>query len=218
MKKKVTASPWSDSNVEFIKASWKSGESAGRISQLLRERGVIVSRNAVISKLHRIGLLGPQTSAAKSHSLTNAPRRGSVITRPASRENNIRVQLPTSKATKVERKQRRDADHVHFDFVRSSVPHAGVHHPLTEHLSLLQLSEREDVARERGDKDWRRCRWPTSPFTAREATYCAVLLSRDMAGQYCPVHAYRMSQTGVSEGLREQLSVIFKSQEVSEPS
>lgn len=42
---------WSDMNVEILKEMWKSGSSASEIAQMLG-----MSRNAVIGKIHRLGL------------------------------------------------------------------------------------------------------------------------------------------------------------------
>lgn len=50
---------WSAARVEVLKALWKDGKSAGQIAEHFANR---VSRNAVIGKLHRLGLTNDDRS------------------------------------------------------------------------------------------------------------------------------------------------------------
>ncbi|MBG7616495.1 GcrA cell cycle regulator [Brevundimonas sp. BAL450] len=52
----VGVSPWNDDRVEALKKLWLEGKSCSEIS---REFKGVVSRNAVIGKLHRMGLSQP---------------------------------------------------------------------------------------------------------------------------------------------------------------
>ncbi len=57
---------WTDTRTERLKALWAEGRSASGIAALLGE----VTRNAVIGKVHRLGLPGRKTTSRKP-----APRR-----------------------------------------------------------------------------------------------------------------------------------------------
>lgn len=52
--------PWSDGNVQFLRVWWLEGLSASQIAKKFAQAPlrVKVTRNAVISKLHRLGLTG----------------------------------------------------------------------------------------------------------------------------------------------------------------
>lgn len=68
---------WSPERVEILKALWANGLSAGRIADQLRG----VTRNAVIGKVHRLGLPGRVRRSANRSSVRR-PRRPRTRTRP----------------------------------------------------------------------------------------------------------------------------------------
>jgi GcrA cell cycle regulator len=53
--------PWTDDRVATLTKLWNDGESASAIAQTIGE----VTRNAVIGKVHRLGLAGRATSSRK---------------------------------------------------------------------------------------------------------------------------------------------------------
>jgi GcrA cell cycle regulator len=65
---------WTDERVELLKKLWNQGLSA---SQIAAELGGGVTRNAVIGKVHRLGLSGrakaPAPAAARTRKATRAP-------------------------------------------------------------------------------------------------------------------------------------------------
>lgn len=68
-----TTIPWSDERVEVLKTLWKDGYSA---SQIAKQLGGI-TRNAVIGKIHRLGLAGSAGAPAhRTHAALAPPRRG----------------------------------------------------------------------------------------------------------------------------------------------
>src|ERR1700739_2224225 len=117
----MTVLTWSDDRVEQLKKLWEAGLSA---SQIAAELGN-VTRNAVIGKVHRLGLSGRAKSPA---STAPRPRKARPaqhmmrVSRPVSRGNTALA--PSSGAAL-------DPDPVAFD--------NGV--PMTQRLSLLNLSE-----------------------------------------------------------------------------
>src|SRR4030095_7490341 len=82
--KAMTVITWSDDRVEQLKKLWEAGLSA---SQIAAELGN-VTRNAVIGKVHRLGLSGRAKSPSSS---VPRPRK----TRPA--QHIMRVSRPTSR-------------------------------------------------------------------------------------------------------------------------
>lgn len=62
--------PWTDPIIAVARKLWAEGQSATQIAAALKEcHGVTVTRNAVIGKLHRLGLCGGQVAR------NTAPRR-----------------------------------------------------------------------------------------------------------------------------------------------
>src|SRR5260221_9596407 len=117
----MTVLTWSDDRVEQLKDLWESGLSA---SQIAAELGN-VTRNAVIGKVHRLGLSGRAKSPASA-----APRQRKA--RPA--QQMMRVSRPVSRgntalahAFEVEM----ELDPVAYDNVV----------PMSQRLSLLELNE-----------------------------------------------------------------------------
>ncbi|MBA3812441.1 MAG: GcrA cell cycle regulator [Caulobacteraceae bacterium] len=74
---------WTDDRVESLKKLWLDGLSASQIAKLLGG----VTRNAVIGKVHRLGLSGRATPSQPARSVLKAPRstRPVVASPPAQR-------------------------------------------------------------------------------------------------------------------------------------
>src|SRR5438477_6139742 len=81
----MTVLTWSDDRVEQLKKLWEAGLSA---SQIAAELGN-VTRNAVIGKVHRLGLSGRAKSPSSSAPRQRKPRSASMlrISRPSIRGN-----------------------------------------------------------------------------------------------------------------------------------
>ena len=76
---------WTDERVELLKKLWQDGLSA---SQIAAELGGI-TRNAVIGKVHRLGLSGRAKSPSSSAPRARKPRSHMMrVSRPMSRGNN----------------------------------------------------------------------------------------------------------------------------------
>lgn len=81
---------WSDERVEVLKKLWAEGLSA---SQIAKELGG-VTRNAVIGKVHRLGLSGRATPSRPPSRFVN-PHRPRVAARPALRLASSTENAPT---------------------------------------------------------------------------------------------------------------------------
>jgi len=135
----MTVLTWSDDRVEQLKKLWESGLSA---SQIAAELGS-VTRNAVIGKVHRLGLSGRAKSPSSA-----APRQRKA--RPALQM--MRVSRPVSRgnaalahAFEVEL----DPDPIAYDNVV----------PMSQRLSLLELSEAT-------------CHWPVGDPSSPDFFFC----------------------------------------------
>jgi len=135
----MTAVGWTDDRVEQLKKLWEAGLSA---SQIAAELGNI-TRNAVIGKVHRLGLSGRAKSPSSA-----APRQRKVrpaqhmmrINRPVSRGNTALAQ-----AFEVEA----EPDPIAYDNVV----------PMSQRLNLLELNEST-------------CHWPVGDPSSADFFFC----------------------------------------------
>lgn len=154
---------WSDERVELLKKLWSDGLSA---SQIAAELGG-VTRNAVIGKVHRLGLSGrakaPAASANRtaarkapartpSHPMTHkaAPPRPQAAM-PAAPLADIAPVLPVEPA-----------------------PVADVAVPVSERVTIMDLREYM-------------CRWPMGDPTSADFRFCGARCATGLP--YCPTHA-----------------------------
>ncbi|MGL4263736.1 MAG: GcrA family cell cycle regulator [Afipia sp.] len=135
----MTVISWTDDRVEQLKKLWEAGLSA---SQIAAELGTI-TRNAVIGKVHRLGLSGRAKSPSSA-----APRQRKV--RPA--QHMMRISRPVSRgntalahAFEVEA----EPDPIAYDNVV----------PMSQRLSLLELNEST-------------CHWPVGDPGSADFFFC----------------------------------------------
>lgn len=135
----MTVISWTDDRVEQLKKLWESGLSA---SQIAAELGNI-TRNAVIGKVHRLGLSGRAKSPSSA-----APRQRKA--RPA--QNMMRISRPMSRGNtalahvfEIEP----EPDPIAFDNVV----------PMSQRRTLLELTE--DT-----------CHWPIGDPSSSEFFFC----------------------------------------------
>jgi len=135
----MTVLTWSDDRVEQLKKLWEGGLSA---SQIAAELGN-VTRNAVIGKVHRLGLSGRAKSPA-----TAAPRQRKA--RPA--QQMMRVARPVSRGNTALAHafdMELEPDPVTYDNVV----------PMSQRLSLLELNEAT-------------CHWPVGDPSSPDFFFC----------------------------------------------
>jgi len=159
----MTVLTWSDDRVEQLKKLWEAGLSA---SQIAAELGN-VTRNAVIGKVHRLGLSGrakSPSSAAPRQRKARPAQHMMRVSRPVSRGNTalahafevelhmMRVSRPVSRgntalahAFEVEL----EPDPIAYDNVV----------PMSQRLSLLELNEAT-------------CHWPVGDPSSPEFFFC----------------------------------------------
>ena len=154
---------WTDERVELLRKLWLEGLSA---SQIAAELSHGITRNAVIGKVHRLGLSGraktPQTSAGPAV----APARPKVA--PAPRAATPRPIAPVViGATALALKPRPTP-------APAARPEAVVV-PISERVTIMELREAM-------------CRWPLGDPTNSEFRFCGARTS-EAGAPYCVTHA-----------------------------
>ncbi|MGB3720297.1 MAG: GcrA cell cycle regulator [Proteobacteria bacterium] len=154
---------WTDERVEQLKRLWAEGLSASQIASRLGG----VTRNAVIGKIHRLGLSGrATTSRTKSH--RSRPRPNTVPT--AKRTAKTRFAGVGNPALRA----------LYQPEVESFVPPAEeIEIPVHERKTLQQLTESS-------------CRWPIGDPQSEDFHFCN--RTKVPGLPYCEVHARRAYQ------------------------
>lgn len=157
------AGAWTDERVELLKKLWSDGLSA---SQIAAELGN-VTRNAVIGKVHRLGLSGRAKSAAQPATPRNAAPRKAPTRSPS------HPMAGPATAT-------RGAHALAPDFSPEAeteaapAPSEDVVTPFSERVTIMDLREYM-------------CRWPMGDPTTPEFRFCG---ARSQTGMpYCSHHS-----------------------------
>lgn len=153
---------WTDERVQRLSTLWLEGRSA---SQIATELGEGVSRNAVIGKVHRLGLSGratpPAVAEAAPAPIVSAPPREAIPEARTTPEIEILFE-PEPEATPVP---------IAFDLAPlRSVKDMVI--PLSDRVTMLELGASM-------------CRWPIGDPTNAEFRFCGCRA----VGTYCPEHA-----------------------------
>ncbi len=183
---------WTDERVELLSQLWLEGRSASQISAVL---GAGLTRNAVIGKVHRLGLAGrvkPVASPgaapqlATSHSAGNdATRRAPARANPVSA--NIMTSTPvvavaTQRIVQGNTVMRLALEPVEIAALPARIPQQDVVVPMSLRVTIVELRETM-------------CRWPLGDPASSEFRYCG---SPSSSGTpYCTHHgklAYQPTQ------------------------
>jgi GcrA cell cycle regulator len=174
---------WTDEQVEILRQLWLDGKSASQISAQL---GHGLSRNAVIGKVHRLGLAG----RAKSSSSAAAPPRPAPAPRLATRANSgggARAAVRGTTALAIAAETMLETRPVFRD--------EDVVVPMSLRVTIIELKEAM-------------CRWPLGDPTSSEFRYCG---SPTLGvSPYCAHHsrlAYQPAQDRRRERDRERRSL-----------
>jgi GcrA cell cycle regulator len=155
---------WTDERVEMLRKLWNEGLSA---SQVAAEIGAGITRNAVIGKIHRLGLSQrAKTPVAARPRVAKPPRAPQAPVRTTgggggapSVVGNVALALaPRMLPTPDER------------------PQEEVVIPLTERVTIMELREAM-------------CRWPIGDPTSPEFRFCGARAPGAGGSPYCGFHA-----------------------------
>ena len=171
---------WTDERVELLRQLWLDGKSASQISAQL---GLGVTRNAVIGKVHRLGLSGRAKSSAPA-----APRirqRAPAAHRPTVVHRSSGVSHGGGHAVRGNTALALNADHL---FETRPQVYEDVIVPISLRVTIVELKESM-------------CRWPLGDPTSSEFRYCG----SQSAGTspYCASHG-KMAYQPVQDRRRER--------------
>jgi GcrA cell cycle regulator len=154
---------WTDEIVEQLKQHWIDGKSASQIAGLL---GNGVTRNAVIGKVHRLGLAGRAKSPSSASSRPprrspppHLPRIAGPRLSPAARMTRGATALAFAPQALTELEGKEEFESVVV--------------PMSLRVTIVELKESM-------------CRWPLGDPATSEFRYCG---SPTASGPYCAYHA-----------------------------
>lgn len=163
------AGAWTEERVELLKKLWNDGLSA---SQIAGELGN-VTRNAVIGKVHRLGLSGRAKSAG---SATPRPRKAPTRSpsHPMAGPGNAAPQGATTRGNTALAPQFVAEVEAEAEVESVPAPVEDVVVPFSERVTIMDLREYM-------------CRWPMGDPTTAEFRFCG---ARSVTGMpYCTHHA-----------------------------
>ena len=174
---------WTDDRVEILKKLWGEGQSA---SQIAKELGG-VTRNAVIGKVHRLGLSNRATSSSSSKSDTKSK------TSVKSMSDTKRVSNKTS-ASKVTSANSPSEPRSNVTSLRRQIIPAGQPRPPQPSAheispeALARVSEIEKKAKRISllELTERTCKWPVGDPATEEFWFCG--LPSQAGKPYCEAH------------------------------
>ncbi|MDU8929847.1 GcrA family cell cycle regulator [Alisedimentitalea sp. MJ-SS2] len=175
---------WTDERVELLKKMWGEGQSA---SQIAKELGG-VTRNAVIGKVHRLGLsnraTGGKTDAKKTAAKAEAkPRATRTRAKPAAKE------APAAKATAAEPEARPTPSPARKAIIPAGQPLPP--QPSANEISpeaLAKVNEVEKKAKKLTlmELTERTCKWPVGDPATEDFWFCG--LPVQSGKPYCEAH------------------------------
>lgn len=177
---------WTDERVELLRRLWLEGLSA---SQIAGELGNGITRNAVIGKVHRLGLSGrvkaqiaPSTRLRlRQHEQPQELHEQLQQQRPvAARSGGTIVHGNTALALKSEP----------VEFINPKPVVESLVIPISERVTIMELKESM-------------CRWPHGDPTSMEFRYCGAHKAVITEGPYCSFHT-RMAYQPMQERRRER--------------
>ena len=178
----MTVLTWSDDRVEQLKALWDSGLSA---SQIAGEIGN-VTRNAVIGKVHRLGLASRSRPPSMASTTTAAPAAPRAPRKPRSTTPVVRTRPPATQGNTALAEEFEVTPVIEMEV---AAPQPVVHDnvtPINHRMTLLELNEAT-------------CHWPIGDPSSPDFFFCG---ARSLTGlPYCAQHS-RIAYQPVSERRR----------------
>ncbi len=165
---------WTDERVELLRKLWLDGLSA---SQIAGELANGITRNAVIGKVHRLGLSG-RIKAQAAPSIRVRLKQPQRVMAPRSGGGGGLV-VRGNTVLKAEPME-----------LMAPMPIENIVIPISERVTIIDLKESM-------------CRWPHGDPTSQEFRYCGAQKAGSTEGPYCNYHT-RMAYQPVQERRRER--------------
>ncbi|MCB5198686.1 GcrA cell cycle regulator [Loktanella sp. TSTF-M6] len=186
---------WTDERVETLKRMWGEGQSA---SVIAKELGG-VTRNAVIGKVHRLGLSNRAGSAAAAPAETEAAPAPVAETAAAEEKPEMMTKSAapppkTKKTAEEEEVEELDENGIPISAARRAIIPAGQPlppQPSANEISpeaLAKVNEVEKTARKIGlmDLTEKTCKWPVGDPATQDFWFCG--LPSQAGKPYCEAH------------------------------
>ena len=171
---------WTEDRVGALKKLWLEGQSA---SQIAKQLGGGVTRNAVIGKVHRLGLSGRATPSQPARTTTTAFRPAKTRTTPPKQDYG-----QPSAPRRIEAVQPRPTAPVPPTPLPVVVEQPGT-------ATVLTLGAHM-------------CKWPIGDPSSREFSFCG---RRSSEGVYCVEHARVAYQPQVRRGAKDGATELARS-------
>lgn len=155
---------WTEERVELLRKLWLDGLSA---SQIAAELAHGITRNAVIGKVHRLGLSGRAKTPATNSGAATAPARPKIAPPPRAAAPPRPIAPMVIGATALAMKPRPTPAPV-------AAPQAVIV-PISERVTIMELREAM-------------CRWPLGDPTNPDFRFCGARTS-EAGAPYCVTHA-----------------------------
>ncbi len=179
---------WTDERVETLKKMWGEGQSA---SQIAKELGG-VTRNAVIGKVHRLGLSNRAGSGASAPAKPAAAKE-KAASKPAAPKAPPKAK-PAAKAAKEEEPQELDENGIPISAARRAIIPAG--QPLPPQPSANEISPEALAKVSEVEKSAKRitlmeltektCKWPVGDPATDDFWFCGLPVQQGKP--YCEAH------------------------------
>ncbi|WP_375253911.1 GcrA family cell cycle regulator [Yoonia sp.] len=179
---------WTDERVETLKKMWGEGQSA---SQIAKELGG-VTRNAVIGKVHRLGLSNRAGSGGSAATKAAPKEKPAAAARPAAKP--APKQKAAAPVPAVKQEQELDENGIPISAARRAIIPAGQPlppQPSANEISpeaLAKVSEIEKTAKRISlmELTEKTCKWPVGDPATDDFWFCG--LSVQQGKPYCEAH------------------------------
>lgn len=180
---------WTDERVELLKKMWSEGQSA---SQIAKELGG-VTRNAVIGKVHRLGLSNragstpaaaaakPEPAAPKVEEKPKAPPKQATAPKPEPEDNKV-VELRTESATPPASNARKQI----VPAGKPLPPQPSANEISPEALAKVNEIEKKAKKLTLMELTERTCKWPVGDPATEDFWFCGLPVQQGKP--YCEAH------------------------------
>ena len=174
---------WTDERVEILKKLWGEGQSA---SQIAKELGG-VTRNAVIGKVHRLGLSNRATSSSSSKS--DSKTKASVKSISSTKRGAIKSNAPKVTSENSPSEPRSNVTSLRRQIIPAGQPLPP--QPSANEISpeaLARVNEIEKKAKKISllELTERTCKWPVGDPATEDFWFCG--LATQSGKPYCEAH------------------------------
>ncbi|MEM1076177.1 MAG: GcrA family cell cycle regulator [Pseudomonadota bacterium] len=168
---------WTDERVELLKKMWGEGQSA---SQIAKELGG-VTRNAVIGKVHRLGLSNRASTSTKSEAKSKAAQKADPKPKAAAKQADLAPKPATETAPKPipARKQIIPAG-------QPLPPQPSANEISPEALAKVSAIEKKAKKLSLMELTERTCKWPVGDPATEDFWFCGLPVQQGKP--YCEAH------------------------------